>query len=185
MNIWRFYKKPDTKREDIPTNIAISDLYPLYAVTCKKDYAERFKEERNMDLFIVRKSKIEKGDYSEFANMNRSSVLDIHTLYTVENKYTKSHKVIDVDMLITEAEYRMTGDDAIINLTDESWWVNNTANPVLFNKKIRRALSYLDYEISFKLFCMAFDDDVDYSAPDWTMDSLAMFVNMYGELFKR
>lgn len=193
MQVWRFYKKPEVDLESIPDSVSITDKYPLYAVTCEKKLAKRFMMERDMDKFIVRTDDdAEKEEYSQFANMNRSTVLDIYKLETSN----KDNEVITVDVLMTFNEYQYVKETMCVPLFDENWWYT-MPNPNLFNKSIKKSLRKLGYIQAFKLYnsgtneygatrtdFLLDEEDDDFSAPPWMVDELSYFINIFSTLFK-
>lgn len=189
MKVWRFYKKPETDSSEIPPNVSITDKYPLYAITCDKKLAKRFIRERNQDKFILRMDDdVDKSDYAEFANMNRSTVLDIYIIDTNDEK----GKAVSVEVLMTMNEYQYVEETMSFPLFDETWWYD-MPTPILFNKSICKALRVLGYTQAYKLYVSTMpganllldldDEDDDYSAPPWMLDELSYFINIFSDLF--
>lgn len=144
-----------------------------------------------MKKFIVMKDEVDKEEYTEYASMNRSSVLELHELLTVKNKYKENQSKINLSMLMTNQEYIMC-DDPTINILDEYWWAN-TPDPYVFNKKINKAMEYIDYNLMYRLFhnstmgetgYVFLDEIDDYCGPSWDTDNLNYFIAIYGDTFK-
>jgi hypothetical protein len=189
MQLWRFFKKPSIDADDVPTVLTITDRYPLYAITCDKKLAKRFQRERNSDKFIIKKTKVDKAEYAEYAMRNRSCVLCIQKLTTVKNKNTKDQEILDVEVLLTTAEYQICKEPMIL-IGDDSWWTNTAyevPNPYIFNTEVTKALRYFDYIMLYKLFVESaemMEQDDDYSVPQWYIDELAYFVDIYQDTFR-
>ena len=98
MKMWRFYlKREELHRsakmwwaESDPRPLSydrmVKNKYPLYAITNDKEKAHIFMKQRNMDFFILKKSRVDKETWVRFANKNRSAVLDYEGLYTKTGK---------------------------------------------------------------------------------------------------
>lgn len=194
MYIWRFFKKPQIDRGELPERIAIDDLYPLYAFTVEKSLAKRFMKERDMNKFIVRKSKVTKEEYSEYGMRNRSQLLILMKLQTFMNKYTDEERQERIEVLLTQSEYQFSV-ELFNSIADENWWINNQfCCPIIFNQDIINALKEIDFILTYKIFSSdntlaeqvaSFCDIDDYSAPDWETDQLAYFISLFGHLFKK
>lgn len=185
MHLWRFFKKPEINDEKEFDDLPISQKYPLYAITGDKKMAKRFQEERDMNKFIIRKSKVTREEFSEFALQNRQAVLSIQNLLTSnDNNERPGH--MNVQVLLTQMEYQICAEPNI-SITDEYWWNTvNIADPLLFNDNIKESLNNLDYINLFMLFNGNIDyyDEKDYEPPNWNIDQLAYFILIYGNLFK-
>lgn len=194
MYIWRFFKKPQIDRDELPERIAIDDLYPLYAFTVEKSLAKRFMKERDMNKFIVRKSKVTKEEYSEYGMRYRSQLLILMKLQTFMNKYTDEEREDNVEVLLTQSEYQFSV-ELFNSIADENWWINNQyCCPLIFNQDIIDALKEIDFVLSYKIFSIDsnsaervanFCDIDDYSGPDWEIDQLAYFISLFGDSFKK
>lgn len=183
MQCYRFYKKP-TNLEEMPERISLSDKYPLYALTANKKLAKQFKKERNMDMFIVQKSDIDKETYSVFANQNRSTVLEPCKLITCIDKYKKTQRMEDVELVLTYAE-RQVVEEGQLFIFEENWWRMYYANsPFIFKEEYVRALAKIDFIDFYKLYNsdVYLDQYDDYSVPNYYIDELAYFLSIYGDL---
>lgn len=185
MYIWRFIKKPDELNDD---NVPAMIKYNIYAITSSKKLAKRFQEERNMSQFIIRKSKVSKEEYAEYAMAHRGKVLTLQSLLTADNKNKKNQHKERIEVLLTQDEY-VNCTNPSLEIEDEGWWINyaDFLSPYRFNDKIVDSLRYLDYNMLYKLMvsppCIA-DEDDDYEAPDWLHDELQFFITVYGNTFK-
>ena len=181
MKIWRFYLKP--KKNDS------NERYNLYAITNNKKYANYFMNTRNMDRFFVKCTKEDKETYSNFANDNRSNVLDEFELVCrhIGNDKLLCHKRIKV--VITFYEYQcVNGDEFQCEITSSpDWWIR-AGDYKKFNNKLKNALRILEYINSYKIYSMPFgsldEEDDDYSAPDIWIDELGALISLFGDTFK-
>ena len=182
MKVWKFYLIPEKDNQN--------KRYDLYAITNNKKYAKRFKEERNMDMFIERCTDEDKSDYIKFINDNRHCALIIKELMTrdvYKNGYIGTKKV-EVLLTIYEHENCDTENIVIDTMEDGMW---NSAIPYrVYKKKLLNSLRLLDYVSNYKLYSLDFNnmvidpEDDDYSAPDIYIDELGLFIRYFGRTFK-
>jgi hypothetical protein len=88
MKVWRFYLKPEEGKRVAKDELRYA--YPLYALTQEKEYAKRFRKQRNMDLFIERSDNIDDDNVDEYLIANRSRLLSesyFETLITSDDEY--------------------------------------------------------------------------------------------------
>ena len=197
MQCYRFYKIPNKKRkgELVQYNeYNLEDVYPLYAITNDKTLAEKFMSQRNMDRFLLFKTKMKRKDYAIYANRRRNTVLKEASLITAINKGTKKEKMINVKVVMTEDEDMMITDDPYIPCiaNDESFWScigSIICNTSIFKKKYKKALEYIFWKDHYKLYVQYFiqnldiDDEADdYSVPNYYIDELGLFVDTFGKL---
>lgn len=196
MKLWRFYYKPTEEELEDSERISTSDKYPLYAFSHDKKIVDKFMSERNLDRFIVKKSSVDREDLENFSKKYRGKALIKYQMGTVLKKYTKDEKSFSI-------EYAITVDEKLIieeiyegngpkSLGDITWWYNLAPPPEIFKKEIVEALRYLDYNMIYKIYNKVsfsggveemYEDD-DYSAPDWTYDDFAYFINLFGNTLK-
>ena len=63
MKVYKFFRIPDDNEKD---NIDLEQKYTLYAITNNKDYAQLFKDTRNMKKFLCKTHKnVTKEEYAE------------------------------------------------------------------------------------------------------------------------
>lgn len=185
MKVYKFFKIPN-KDDNHPNDL--EQRYSLYAITNKKEYAERFKEDRNMKKFIFKVYKgVTKEEYAEMCNSaDRGAVLAFYPLTTVLNdNHTVANKDV-CDVLMTYYEQQMITDYQTM-LDDESLW-RYMPFPLIFKSKYRKLLDALQYVTYYKLMSAEFLPyhlaeklsilDDDYSAPTILYDEAALFVNM-------
>lgn len=204
MKIWRFYKKPkkdSTKRD-----------YELYAITNNKKMAEEFIATRNMDLFLMKKSKEDKEDWIDFANENRGAVLDYYKLLT-SSEDTDEDVITtrQVKTLLTYFEWQNCDTDQMDppELQPE-FWINMPPYPI-FNDELIEALRNLEYLAAQRFYFGLYgsnnalndlisdiqketntsifdyelqdeDEEGDYSAPNIAVDELTLFIHTFKEL---
>lgn len=190
MQCYRFYKIPkdDSHSKEYYEKYRL-DQYPIYALTNDKKLAEKFIKQRNMDRFICCKSKMDKEEYSILANRYRSTVLKEEELFTVVDKYTKEAEKMDIKVVMTYDEYISVCDDPVIPcfMNDVAFWAlpgTVAAHISIFKKKFQKALDYVFWRDNYKLMAQygIINLDDDYSAPDYYVDELELFVDTYGEL---
>lgn len=127
---------------------SISDRYPLYAITGEKELAKRFEQERNMHKFKKIVSKITKEEYVDYTNLNRMRLLKLRTLDT----NMKESKTGTVSIVMTENEYQNCDPEMMyIALFNEDFWRGSLYPPEVYNKKIRKALEFIDYNVLYKV----------------------------------
>lgn len=177
MTIWKFYKIPEG---EVPSNINLVDKYPLYAITNDKKLFTRFKNDRNMKKFIIKKDWIDEDDYAMFANEHRSTVLREHKLNTeVKNKNK------EVNMVLTMGEYTEVSESMLYLLEDIDLW-NYLLDPFLLKKDFLNYLNkinYIDFYLLYKNL-YNFSDDCYYDVPNLLYDELNFFIAMYGDILK-
>lgn len=197
MQCYRFYKIPDKKRKgelEQYNEYNLEDVYPLYAITNDKALAEKFMSQRNMDRFLLFKTKMKRKDYAIYANRRRNTVLKEASLITAINKGTKKEKMINVKVVMTEDENMMITDDPYIPCiqNDDGFWScigSIICNTSIFKKKYKKALEYIFWKDHYKLYVQYFiqnldiDDEADdYSVPSYYIDELGLFVDTFGKL---
>lgn len=187
MKLWRFFKKEvDSDNIDDGVERDVSTKYPLYATTTDKNKAKVFMKQRNMDVFIVRVSDIERDEYLEYMQGVRGTDIIEKELVTVKNKYTDKMKEMYVNMMVTMNEKVVIEEPYF--LQEQDWWLFEAPSPLIFNKSIQKALKMLDYNILFKLFTNEslpeFDEDDDIPAPAWLYDDVGVFISICGDTLK-
>lgn len=204
MRIVKFYRKPDKedKRMIMNPNISNKEKFPLYALALTKKDAKRFKEERDMDKFIIVKDNIdesEKERYFESINKHpdlRQAVLTPMKLSTIVDKYTEKARKVEVELMMTETEYREVhnGDiDENVEIVSPLWWTCWDSRGVrALKQKYIDALDVMDFS-TIQRFNLndkfingqnAMNDMDDWSFPDWNWDELAVFLYRNGWSFK-
>ena len=190
--VYRFYQKYDDNILDANMDLDIQDKYPLYALTNNKKLAKEFMNQRNMDMFILRKSKMEEDEYITFANRNSSSVLSPYeyTYYDRNNNF----KECDTTIVSTWNEREI-----LSAIMDDTAQIDETLSydvvPFIFDKKYVKALDTLGYVAFWKLYGNVnkyrdvlteeeLDFADDYSFPDVKYDEVSLFINMYSYTMK-
>ncbi len=146
MKLYKFYYKAN--KNDIAHDIEkyrkknhdeyIKDKYPLYAFTADKKLYKEFKEERNMDAFIIIKSDIDKEDFIEYAETYRDAYLEQIDLRVKDDK----GKVCEVPFVVTTYEQLIIDDVNMEEMLGDSSYFPPY---LIFNKKIVKALKTLLY----------------------------------------
>ena len=147
----------------------------LYAFTNNKHILHKFLDERNPDVFKVKKLEMLPSEFEEFSREFRGSLIEMRNLFTRDDNKL-GHSVIT--MALTDFEYQVVSDDDIIEflvMEDDKW--TYSVNPKRYNGKIQKALETLQYTPIYKL--VKGGDDEDYSAPDILIDELSMFITNF------
>ena len=182
MKVYKFFKIPD--ENDVRDNIDLEQKYVLYAMTNNKEYAERFKEDRNMKKFIYKVySGVDKEEYAEMCNHDRGSVLELRSLVTIFDNHTMKNAV-KKKVLMTYWEYQLMDQPNTILDDEESW--KSMPYPLIFKSKYVKMLEALQYVTYYKLMTCEFlpiqlirkltEFDDDYSAPSMAHDEVALFI---------
>lgn len=191
--VYRFYSKPNENLVEVNDDLDIEDLYPLYAITDKKEYAKRFMEERDMDKFIMRKSKMEKEEYVTYANMNNGCILNIYNYMHFPNKYVDGPE--DVPILSTWFEKDIVQSHLDDQLSEINEDMDYDFFPFILSKKYIKALEKLEFISFWKIYGNKSKWDglyteeeenelLDYSYPSVTYDELAMFIHINSSVMK-
>lgn len=182
MKVWRFYIIPEKDNE--------KRRYDLYAITNNKEFAKKFKKERDMNKFVVRSTNETKESYAEFANNNLSYVLDYRTFITKTITENKKYTTTDVKILSTFYEQQCCDSNIqVMEALDTSEWRDAIPYKV-YKKKIEEALRVLEYVAHYKVYTLEFSgryvdpNDDDYSAPDIWYDELGLFIKLFRHTFK-
>lgn len=184
MKVYKFFKIPHENEKD---DIDIERRYPLYAITNKKKYAERFKEDRNMKKFICKVHEdVSKDEYAEMCNEDRGAVLFVRSLTTIFDDIRITQNKVESDVLMTYWEKQLL-DEPNTLLDDENTWMLMPF-PMIFKSKYIKALNDLQYITYYKLMsaewlpCNLMNkfpvDDDDYSAPSILYDEVALFIDI-------
>lgn len=148
----------------------------LYAITSSKKLLEEFLSIRDMTVFKVRKVDLLPSEYEDLVHSDlRKAVIDEYNIATKYNKFTT--------LAMTDYEYQMATDDYILNsMYDDVGYWKDCPDPLLFNKKIRKALTTLQYTQSYNLINCS--DDEGYDAPAVDPDELQNFINNFAATLK-
>lgn len=184
MKVYKFFKIPDIDEND---DIDLERKYTLYAITNNKNYANRFKEDRDMKKFICKThDDIDKDEYAEMCNEDRGSVLGIYPLVTIFDKVRIRENAVTKEVLMTYSEKQLI-DDAQTILDDESLW-QSMPYPLIFKSKYVSVLKALQYMTYYALMTCEYlpyefaqpihESNEDYSAPTLLHDEVALFIQM-------
>lgn len=190
MKVYKFFKIPSRHDRD---NIDIEQKYVLYAITNNKEFANRFKEERNMKKFIYKvHDGVSKEEYAEMCNEDRTAVLELYRLRTVLNNNHTLNNSEEREILMTYWEKQLIDEPPSL-LEDEAYW-KDMPYPLLFKNKYVDVLNTLQYISLYKLMASAYlpfeliqrlstTGDDDYSAPSFEYDNVAIFININEDTF--
>lgn len=183
MKVYKFFKIPSADDKDEKD---LERKYTLYAMTNNKEYAERFKEERNMKKFICKIHKgVDKEEYAEMCNTDRGSVLELKSLVTIFDNHTRKNSE-EKKVLMTYFERQMIEEPNTL-LDDELVW-QSMPYPLIFKSKYISALKELQYITYYKIMTCEFLSNKlamklakiedDYSAPTIIYDEVALFITL-------
>lgn len=186
MKIYKFYYKADIKDISVEcddgsilnTDDYIQHKYPLYAFTNKKKLYKEFKEERNMDNFIIIKNDIDKEDFADFAECNRNAYIEKSTLKVKD----ENGKVYDMDFATT------TYENIVIDEMDIEYIMGSPADfmpYLIFNDEIVKALKVLNYPFFYKLITgVALEEKYDdYDQVDVTNNDFEILCSQFSGTF--
>ena len=189
MKVYKFFKIPD-KELDNP-NDRIEERYQLYAMTNNKEYAKRFKNDRNMKKFIYKVDKhITKEEYAELSNYDRGTILELVKVRTIFNNNHTAENSTHEEILMTFYESQMLSDMESYFESEEYW--RDQPYPLIFKKKYVKALDALQYVKMYKLINMEYTPhkymnklseycEDDYSGPSFTFDEAAKFITIISD----
>lgn len=192
--VYRFYTKPNKEALMNSSDLSVEDKYPLEAFTNDKTIKDEFVKNRNMDKYIMIKSKMDKKEYTIFTNSNRNKLLGFYPLDTYLSK--DHHDKKSVNVLATWFEAELV-DNYAEECFDNETSIQNiyTTCPLVLNDKYLKALEKLEYinlwklygEVERYLYLVSdsnFDEYMDYSTPNVTYDYLNLFIDILGDKFK-
>lgn len=203
MHVWRFYLNRGKVKES--RNIAfrkLSDKYPLYAITNDKAKAKKFMAQRNMKLFVVKDSHIEKEEWIEFCGRNRGAVLQFAAFSTRDPHPDKGACdleafVKEVNVLVTfneknDVEDYVSGEFGGILAPPSIQNAERLLNPAWCRPFVQVALEAIQYPTAYKFAVYSNDPHGDYSSFSgmycgtrrFVIDELTVFIWNYGYLFK-
>ena len=183
MKVYKFFKIPNDNDD---RDMYLEDKYVLYAITNNKEYAKRFKEDRNMDKFIYQVNKgVTKEEYAQMCNENRGSVLMIHSVDTVMDKPRVRKNIVEKKVLITYWEKQLI-EEPMLPFENEEFW-RHMPPPHIFKDKYVKALKKIEYITYYKLMNAPYmshnmanklsETDDDYSGPSIIYDELSVLIH--------
>lgn len=195
MKIYRFYLIKDKKYPFENCNDILDNRIELYAITNSKSKAKEFREQRDMNKFIEKSSKCEMDEWISFSDENRGNVLRYIELDTSDVSESGLIYTMTMKVLATDYEYTSIDQDAsIVEINDESFWLCNAPNPLMFKNKIIKLFKSIDYYQMFMLYNYALLEDsqctpmdIEYYeniAPDVILDEYGLFITYFGHTFK-
>lgn len=163
MHVWRFYLDRSKVKES--RNYAfekLSEKYPLYAVTNDRKKAKEFMKDRNMKLFLIKDSDVEKEEWMEYCGRHRGCVLQYSTFTTKNPNPGKGAVDLEafckeVTILVTFNEKNDTEDyingefGGILSPPSFTTYpISSWLPPAAYTSVFRFVLTILQYNISFK-----------------------------------
>jgi hypothetical protein len=174
---WFFYIKP----EYLSLVYTESEDSLLYAYTDNKEYAEIFKNQRDMNKFFVKKREIEKDEVNYLASEFTREYLIKKDIKTKVRGIGSEN--IDYTLILTKTEdYMIQSTTHKVLMADV--WVCTWLNPYIFNKKYINALNNIGFIDRYNLTT---DDDsgtskVNKMGKNIQPDYLSAFIRHYGFL---
>lgn len=161
-----------------------NDKPELYAYTDNKELAKEFEIQRNMEIFSRVKHKLTRKALNDLVKEYPELSLELVTGYTKNNSY-KSDSV-EFHLVMTNVE-KMSIISEYDNVINAKLWALTQNDPRLFNKDIKKALSYIDYEYGYANYFSSNPELIsryyDYIC-DYEMDLFGVFISIYGKLLK-
>lgn len=183
MKIWFIYKL--TEMND-PTPF-------LYAYTTKKYLVDMFKEERNMDLFVVKKKDITKEQYAQFQKDHHNLELGRRGFYTSSSHSLSSKQVVYITATKSEEFDVFVNTDTIILELGKS--ISPYSNA--FNRELSESLSNIfyfaikEFTESTEYFLIGDESQYQYDTFtfndtnfDFDFDELEVFIYLFGKTMK-
>ena len=188
MKIHIFYRKSLDEYNDVNT---------MYAYTENKEYADKFIQDRNMDMFIYRKKNISKSEFKELKNKYWKYQLKEGGFYTFTN-YDIREKVI-VNLICTWEE------ESSVQINGDRLWQEYSKHLFdckAFKSEYIKALEYLLFPKFYTFYNVKHDLYMDYFydpyvnsfCPEeliyddftrsFVYDELKMFIKFYKWSFK-
>ena len=130
MKLWTFYY---INKDMLNKDGVYETGYDLLAFTNNKEYALMFIETRDASKFIIRKHKVTKEEYAEYANEHLGKKLDLYKVSIRDNGKHTTEGVIPVDILMTYDEHTYIDEPAFI-VEDPGFW-DGAAFPFIFKDK--------------------------------------------------
>lgn len=134
---WFFYIKPEFIDDVVLPQLGDT----LYAYTDNKDYAEKFMNTRDMNKFVLKKSKISKGLVNYYAD-------NIHSGYLSEESLPTKPDGRIVNIVMTSME-RSNLKNTINSVMLYKLWRKAIINPESFINKYKNALKYMGFDIGY------------------------------------
>lgn len=190
--VYRFYQKYSDVILDANDDLDIRDKYPLYALTNDKKLAKEFIRERDMDKFILRKSKMDNDEYVSFANQNSSSVLSSYDYVSYDKDDSFKERDIRIVSTWNEKEIVMgVIEESVASMES----VKYISFPFMFSEKYYKALDDLCYVSFWKLngnvsnyMEYMTEEEIestdDYSFPELRFDEVSVFIYIHGYTMK-
>lgn len=146
----------------------------LYAYTDNKEYAEKFEEFRNMDLFTRVKKRITKDDVNYLA-------MEFQGSYLMSNTYkgynTKNKKYYNIEIITTEIESLNVGNKKVY-MENAGLYHNCVIDPYYFNNKLMVALKNIGYFSVYAVYKGIDEYPFELNIPK--IDEISLFVYFYG-----
>lgn len=188
MKLWTFYIKSDILNK----HGVYEKKYTLKAFTNNKEYALIFAELRDIKKFIVRKHKVTKEEYVEFANEHRGEKLDLYNVTVRKSGKHTTENSMNIDMLLTFDEHAYISEPPFI-LEDSSFW-DGAPFPYVFKNKYFDALNSIQYVSYIKIMKDIFnlphvytkfldEGDDDYTAPEFVLDPISLLLDISDDNF--
>lgn len=191
----------------------LSEKFPLYAITNDKEKAKEFMKQRNMKLFIIKDSHMEKESWIEFCGRNRGALLQYASFSTRDPHPEKGACDIEafvkeVSVLVTfneknDVEDYVSGEFGGILYPPSLQKATKLLKPEWCHPFVREALDAICYPTAYKFafldsqgedpeYLVSGEGDEDYAGfsgkycgtRKFVIDELTVFIWNFGYLFK-
>ena len=169
---WFFYIKPEFK--DL---VYTEEDSSLYGYTDNKEYSKLFKEQRDMNKFIVIKKEISKEEVNFLAREYPKEYLIKKTLKTKSSGM--GSKIVDYDLVMTRYEELMI-QTISYKVTTVDIFVSTWMDPKIFDDKYYSALKTIGYNYHFNILNNC--DKEERKNNKFQPDLLSTFIRHYGFL---
>lgn len=151
----------------------------IYAYTDAKEIAEKFEQERNMNLFKSKKKDLSKAEIHQLTKQIPKSFLILRKGIS-KNPFT--YQQFDFNIAITMMEEYVCN-HICWNILYQKIWENTTVNPCIYKKKYQQALNINMYNECFDVIAGSYS--IDEILMKLEPDFLSVFVNQYQELMRK
>lgn len=182
MKIWRFYEIPKDDGR-LRTKDEYRHDYPLYAVTQTKKLAKKFKEQRNMDLYIEKCSNVDDEAGDQFMIAHRAKLLleDYFETVVEDKKGNREPVFVKVVHTENEAEY-------LQELTDSNqilYMIGKFIPMDVFDEDFQEALSLIKYHSFVNFMVEGYGNSPDgFYMMDFQYDMFRTYMMIYGSKYK-
>lgn len=147
----------------------------LYGYTDEKNIAKCFKKERDMNKFVCKVHELTSNEIKMLHDKYSGAVIVIYEGYGKKRGHGSGTVNASIAMISDEYHSIISEYGSLI---DHDFMTYARYSPSIFNKEIKDALKYIDYNEWYKLFD-ARESDV---GNDYDLDVIEAFICCYGKL---